>query len=232
MSHSDAYRTLISFLCHPKRPESLAPPHTFLSLYRVDVLPFVKSLPRVSATEPPWGWAWGGPSYQAPGPTVTVHSPGSEPARPRSFGRHMEVRPASRCSDSCCLQAKQFSSLRFLFGSSQVSCPFGGRRPEVGGSWPNGVSHIHKATKNPLSQDENLVLYYFKQAVFSLASYLTLRLRNLTHLLNSTCNAFARFTTNVGLVCRHGDSVSRTNLYIRGLSPHTTDKDLINLCSK
>jgi len=31
---------------------------------------------------------------------------------------------------------------------------------------------------------------------------------------------------------RHGDSLSRTNLYIRGLSPHTTDKDLINLCQK
>ena len=24
----------------------------------------------------------------------------------------------------------------------------------------------------------------------------------------------------------------RTNLYIRGLSPHTTDKDLVNLCQK
>lgn len=30
----------------------------------------------------------------------------------------------------------------------------------------------------------------------------------------------------------HGESLSRTNLYIRGLSPHTTDKDLINLCQK
>ena len=31
---------------------------------------------------------------------------------------------------------------------------------------------------------------------------------------------------------KHGESLSRTNLYIRGLSPHTTDKDLINLCQK
>lgn len=31
---------------------------------------------------------------------------------------------------------------------------------------------------------------------------------------------------------RQGDSLSRTNLYIRGLSPHTTDKDLVNLCQK
>lgn len=31
---------------------------------------------------------------------------------------------------------------------------------------------------------------------------------------------------------RPGDSLSRTNLYIRGLSPHTTDKDLVNLCQK
>merc|ERR1719410_1435011 len=31
---------------------------------------------------------------------------------------------------------------------------------------------------------------------------------------------------------RQGDTLSRTNLYIRGLSPHTTDKDLINLCQK
>merc|ERR1719458_2018977 len=30
----------------------------------------------------------------------------------------------------------------------------------------------------------------------------------------------------------HGECLSRTNLYIRGLSPHTTDKDLINLCQK
>jgi len=28
------------------------------------------------------------------------------------------------------------------------------------------------------------------------------------------------------------DTLSRTNLYIRGLAPHTTDKDLISLCSK
>ena len=31
---------------------------------------------------------------------------------------------------------------------------------------------------------------------------------------------------------RPGDTLSRTNLYIRGLSPHTTDKDLVNLCQK
>jgi len=31
---------------------------------------------------------------------------------------------------------------------------------------------------------------------------------------------------------RQGDTLSRTNLYIRGLSPHTTDKDLVNLCQK
>ena len=33
---------------------------------------------------------------------------------------------------------------------------------------------------------------------------------------------------------KHGgaECLSRTNLYIRGLSPHTTDKDLINLCQK
>jgi len=32
---------------------------------------------------------------------------------------------------------------------------------------------------------------------------------------------------------KHGsDTLSRTNLYIRGLAPHTTDKDLISLCSK
>jgi len=31
---------------------------------------------------------------------------------------------------------------------------------------------------------------------------------------------------------RPRDSLSRTNLYIRGLSPHTTDKDLVNLCQK
>merc|ERR1719445_1663899 len=31
---------------------------------------------------------------------------------------------------------------------------------------------------------------------------------------------------------RQGESLSRTNLYIRGLSPHTTDKVLINLCQK
>jgi len=32
---------------------------------------------------------------------------------------------------------------------------------------------------------------------------------------------------------RYGnDTLSRTNLYIRGLAPHTTDKDLISLCSK
>jgi len=31
---------------------------------------------------------------------------------------------------------------------------------------------------------------------------------------------------------KHGESLSRTNLYIRGLSPHTTDQDLINLCQK
>lgn len=28
-----------------------------------------------------------------------------------------------------------------------------------------------------------------------------------------------------------GDALSRTNLYIRGLSPNTTDKDLVNLCA-
>lgn len=31
---------------------------------------------------------------------------------------------------------------------------------------------------------------------------------------------------------RPGDFLSRTNLYIRGLAPHTTDKDLILLCQK
>jgi len=31
---------------------------------------------------------------------------------------------------------------------------------------------------------------------------------------------------------RMGDSLSRTNLYIRGLAPHTTDKDLVMLCQK
>lgn len=35
-----------------------------------------------------------------------------------------------------------------------------------------------------------------------------------------------------GFGSRQGDSLSRTNLYIRGLSPHTTDKDLVNLCQK
>jgi hypothetical protein len=29
-----------------------------------------------------------------------------------------------------------------------------------------------------------------------------------------------------------GDTLSRTNLYIRGLAPHTTDKDLVLLCQK
>lgn len=37
---------------------------------------------------------------------------------------------------------------------------------------------------------------------------------------------------NHGFGGRPGDSLSRTNLYIRGLSPHTTDKDLVNLCQK
>jgi len=37
----------------------------------------------------------------------------------------------------------------------------------------------------------------------------------------------------IGGMGKHGgDTLSRTNLYIRGLSPHTTDKDLINLCQK
>jgi len=31
---------------------------------------------------------------------------------------------------------------------------------------------------------------------------------------------------------RSGDFLSRTNLYIRGLAPHTTDKDLVLLCQK
>jgi len=31
---------------------------------------------------------------------------------------------------------------------------------------------------------------------------------------------------------RQGETLSRTNLYIRGLSPHTTDNDLVNLCQK
>jgi len=31
---------------------------------------------------------------------------------------------------------------------------------------------------------------------------------------------------------RPGDFLSRTNLYIRGLAPHTTDKDLVMLCQK
>jgi hypothetical protein len=31
---------------------------------------------------------------------------------------------------------------------------------------------------------------------------------------------------------RPGDTLSRTNLYIRGLAPNTTDKDLVNLCQK
>ncbi|XP_023339387.1 protein alan shepard isoform X2 [Eurytemora carolleeae] len=31
---------------------------------------------------------------------------------------------------------------------------------------------------------------------------------------------------------RPGDTLSRTNLYIRGLAPHTTDKDLVMLCQK
>ena len=35
-----------------------------------------------------------------------------------------------------------------------------------------------------------------------------------------------------GMAAKQGESLSRTNLYIRGLSPHTTDKDLINLCQK
>jgi len=36
----------------------------------------------------------------------------------------------------------------------------------------------------------------------------------------------------LGQGARQGDTLSRTNLYIRGLSPHTTDKDLVNLCQK
>lgn len=39
-------------------------------------------------------------------------------------------------------------------------------------------------------------------------------------------------SNTAGLAARQGESLSRTNLYIRGLSPHTTDKDLINLCQK
>lgn len=35
-----------------------------------------------------------------------------------------------------------------------------------------------------------------------------------------------------GMAVKQGESLSRTNLYIRGLSPHTSDKDLINLCQK
>lgn len=39
-------------------------------------------------------------------------------------------------------------------------------------------------------------------------------------------------SNTAGMAAKQGESLSRTNLYIRGLSPHTTDKDLINLCQK